>query len=474
MQQTGRCSEGARARRDSNIPPAANSVDSKILELPQPKSALTLHDRGSTMYHAYGKHEGKRPVWQTRSRPLWRRKGTRSSLLVLFAVLIGITIFLASVEGGHDHRRSDGYKASLQSRGNARHQPKQPENQQLIQDSTASRTSKQPPELPGEPLLQSKIHSDSIVPFNHETKAPSAAEKDHIKEHKPSEPIKEVESARDLKEQDLELEPLENTLAIDEPPKPKSGTKPIGSEEEPSTSASDSGKEPLVEDESNESKQHLSLEQRAESLPEYVWVPFEEAVKNEVIHGWEDEWVSTGTYDHEQWGKLEEPKVDFVYLCKILLTSEALKVILTSLPGVNGSEEDFQSTIRPWEERSILNDPEGKWISSHGVNRYRDWDELRYSFRSIEKNAGQFMNTIKVLVNSIYENDAPSRKQTPTWLAVDDPEVSKFVQVVSQEEMFESDKKVCLPAFNSLTIENQMFNTKSDVDQVGAPETVGH
>ena len=101
------------------------------------------------------------------------------------------------------------------------------------------------------------------------------------------------------------------------------------------------------------------------------------------------------------------------------------------------------------------------------MNRYRDWDELRYSFRSIEKNAGQFMNTIKVLVNSIYERGAPSRKQTPTWLAVDDPQVSNMVQVVSQEEMFEADKKVCLPAFNSLTIENQIFNTKSDVDHVG-------
>lgn len=125
--------------------------------------------------------------------------------------------------------------------------------------------------------------------------------------------------------------------------------------------------------------------------------------------------------------------------------------------------------MKPWEERSILNDPEGTWINSHGVNRYRDWDELRYSFRSIEKNAGHFMNTIKVLVNSIYDSETPIRKQTPSWLAVDDPAVSKLVQVVSQEELFEADKKACLPAFNSLTIENQMFNTESDVDQVCRP-----
>jgi hypothetical protein len=51
-------------------------------------------------------------------------------------------------------------------------------------------------------------------------------------------------------------------------------------------------------------------------------------------------------------------------------------------------------------------------------------------------------------------------------LAVEDPDVSSFVQVVSQEEMFESERAVCLPTFNSLTIENQMFNTQSEVDPV--------
>ncbi|KIW16119.1 hypothetical protein PV08_06170 [Exophiala spinifera] len=191
----------------------------------------------------------------------------------------------------------------------------------------------------------------------------------------------------------------------------------------------------------------MSLEALAETLPDFTFVPFEKAVENEVLHGWEDDWVSTGEYDDEKWGKLKEPKVDFVYL------------------WVNGSEDEFQKTIRPWEENSVLNDPVGEWIKSHGVNRYRDWDELRYSFRSIEKNAGHFMNNIKVLVNAIYDNDSPVRKQQPTWLDLEDPKVSKLVQVIAQEELFEADKKACLPTFNSLTMENQIFNTESDIDQ---------
>lgn len=61
---------------------------------------------------------------------------------------------------------------------------------------------------------------------------------------------------------------------------------------------------------------HLSLEEKADSLPEIVHIPFEDAVKDEVLHGWEDDWVAHASYDAKKWGKLAEPKIDFVYLCK--------------------------------------------------------------------------------------------------------------------------------------------------------------
>jgi hypothetical protein len=113
--------------------------------------------------------------------------------------------------------------------------------------------------------------------------------------------------------------------------------------------------------------------------------------------------------------------------------------------------------MRPYELASPLNDVEGKWISEHGKNRYRDWDELRYSIRSVAKYAGSFVNKIQILVNSL----GPEEKQTPYWL-----NKNELAEIISQEEFFEENKKACLPTFNSLTIENQIFNTKSDVDKV--------
>lgn len=209
-------------------------------------------------------------------------------------------------------------------------------------------------------------------------------------------------------------------------------------EKQPVLSAPDMpAKEKVIE---AEPVAHLSLEETGDSLPEVLFIPFEDAIKDMTLQGWEDEWIAHASFN-KKWGTLEEPKIDFVYL------------------WVNGSEEAFQTTKRPYEENSVLNDAEGKWMSTHGVNRYRDWDELKYSIRSVEKFASGFRNKIQIVVNSVKGTEAG--KQVPTWLNQDANDV---VQVLSQEEFFDEEKHVCLPTFNSLTIENQLFNTPSDTD----------
>lgn len=120
-----------------------------------------------------------------------------------------------------------------------------------------------------------------------------------------------------------------------------------------------------------------------------------------------------------------------------------------------------------YELNSTLNDAEGLWMKAHGVNRYRDWDELRYSIRSVERYAKKFRNKIQILVNAV-KSDSTIWKQKPSWLAEND-ETMKTVEVLSQEDFFEEESQGCLPTFNSLTIENQIFNTKSDVDRVRSP-----
>jgi hypothetical protein len=102
----------------------------------------------------------------------------------------------------------------------------------------------------------------------------------------------------------------------------------------------------------------------------------------------------------------------------------------------------------PYELNSSLNGPEGVWIASHGTNRYREWNELRYSMRSVEKYAGSFVNRIQILVNAFYESGQSStrimNKQRPSWL-----NKSQKVQVLSQEEFFGPEERKCLPSFDS-------------------------
>jgi hypothetical protein len=228
-------------------------------------------------------------------------------------------------------------------------------------------------------------------------------------------------------------EPLDEN-ANDPPQEARNG-------EEVVNASPDTGPKPATEPNTKQVEKepapYLSLEEKADSLPEILYIPLEDVVAEMYLAGWEDEWLADAFFEVKKWGILEEPKIDFVYL------------------WVNGSEEAFRDTKRPYEENSVLNDPEGHWIKSHGINRYRDWDELKYSLRSLEKHASGFRNKIQILVNSV--EGTRDKKQVPTWLN-DEPLTKDIVHVLAQEEFFDSEKDFSLPTFNSLTIENQIFN----------------
>lgn len=192
---------------------------------------------------------------------------------------------------------------------------------------------------------------------------------------------------------------------------------------------------------------YVSLVRKASMLPDVVHIPFEEAVADVELPPWAFQWISEGIYDAELWGNLTEPKIDFIYT------------------WVNGSSSEFRETRKPYEANSTLNDPEGVWMLKHGENRYRDWDEFRYSIRSVEANA-PFRNKYFVLSNAVLDEDTGKLKRsTPSWLN-QEPESLENFHVLVQEDYFEEEKKGCIPAFNSLTVENQMFNIESDVDPI--------
>ncbi|KAH8159723.1 hypothetical protein CIB48_g8514 [Xylaria polymorpha] len=209
----------------------------------------------------------------------------------------------------------------------------------------------------------------------------------------------------------------------------------------------------IVQDETDMASQTLQQPKPFyDDLPDVIRIPFEEAVKDVELEGWEDEWFSSGNYNKGQFGLLAEPKLDFVY------------------NWVNGSDEAFRRGLHAYEQQSPLNDAEGIWISRHSMNRYRDWDELRYSLRSLNAYARKFINKIQLLVNSVEDIAAASDgadmlPQRPIWLRNND-QTNGVVQVLGQESFFGENEKACLPTFNSLSIESQIYMTPSTTDQM--------
>ncbi|RYP41351.1 hypothetical protein DL768_010514 [Monosporascus sp. mg162] len=105
-----------------------------------------------------------------------------------------------------------------------------------------------------------------------------------------------------------------------------------------------------------------------------------------------------------------------------------------------------------------------------GTNRYRDWGELRYSLRSLDRYAAGFINKIQILVNSVTakpDGTGELRPQRPSWLR-EDPENDEHVQVLSQEAFFREEERRCLPTFNSLAIESEVYKTPLAIDRLVA------
>jgi len=62
--------------------------------------------------------------------------------------------------------------------------------------------------------------------------------------------------------------------------------------------------------------EYALLDEKAEALPDIVHIPFDVSTLDVVLEGWEDEWFADANLNIEKWGKIKEPKIDFVYTCK--------------------------------------------------------------------------------------------------------------------------------------------------------------
>jgi hypothetical protein len=61
-----------------------------------------------------------------------------------------------------------------------------------------------------------------------------------------------------------------------------------------------------------------TVKEKADNLPDMIHVPFEQAVEDVLLEGWEDEWIAKARYAGP---KLQEPRIDFVYNCMRFLST---------------------------------------------------------------------------------------------------------------------------------------------------------
>lgn len=177
---------------------------------------------------------------------------------------------------------------------------------------------------------------------------------------------------------------------------------------------------------------------------EFYVVPFEEALRDQAYENWHDRWVSHGEIPASS-ENIAHPKFDVVY------------------SWINASDPEFFALKNHFAEHSPINiHSNGVWNHEAG-NRHRDWDELRYSIRSIETYL-QDVGTIQI-ISTYRQKPDPQR---PSWLAG-----SKFthldygpykIQVIGQEDLWDADESICLPSFSSASVEAQYRHLKGDND----------
>ncbi|CAG8578330.1 10669_t:CDS:2 [Paraglomus occultum] len=152
---------------------------------------------------------------------------------------------------------------------------------------------------------------------------------------------------------------------------------------------------------------------------------------------WQETWISLGTFSGPP---LSLAPLDVVY------------------SWVNGSDPRHVNLMAKYST----------WRSSspREAKHYRDYDELRYSIRSIESMLGKYVSNI-VVVSADYGHDEHRNGQVPQWLNMTwkDKETGKSrVHMVHHSQVFVN-KTDLLPTFNSLAIESQIVNINGLSDQ---------
>lgn len=175
-----------------------------------------------------------------------------------------------------------------------------------------------------------------------------------------------------------------------------------------------------------------ALQGYGSELPFTHNIPLETSIQDVELGPWVDDWLAHGKYDSAKFGKMAVQPMDFVFL------------------WVNGSNVEFVEEKEAAAHQSPLDI--GGYFSKQN-NRFREWDELRYAIRSIYMNVPE---SIRGKIYLVVPEMAGQKPMLPGWLKqnIEDD----VLRVVTHPELFDSQYDVCLPTFDSSSIEAAMWN----------------
>ena len=124
-----------------------------------------------------------------------------------------------------------------------------------------------------------------------------------------------------------------------------------------------------------------------------------------------------------------------------------IDIVVTYL---NPKDEQWQKEFKYWKEKEIKDGrAEENNRQAFGVERIREWDNLKYWFRCIENNC-KWINKVFLVVQN--------ERHVPKWINQNNPKL----RIVYHEEFI---PKELLPTFNAMTIGMYLSNIKDLSEQ---------
>lgn len=180
---------------------------------------------------------------------------------------------------------------------------------------------------------------------------------------------------------------------------------------------------------------------RVNRLPEFDEISFEQATEDDVLTGWEEDWVAFGQLPHVEGG-----------------TSLGRTTVDAVLSWVNGSDPHFAKVRKQYATASSLNSPGSSWLE-HSLARHREWSQIQWAATSCAKNI-ENLNRIQ-LVNS--HSQVP---EYPDLLGDERHQLEHLVDFIPDYSLYGQDARKCtIPTFNSVSIEVNMGAIPSKVDK---------